>query len=159
MWIRAFVKRCFTNARKTGHGMAQVVARMSKCRAAKFSGVIFERQNVTSECPDGLPKAMRALRYSSGFELVGVPPALVATAARRISLKNISAPTLCAVFERYGCDDEDARGKDVVQWREDDIAMQMEAWSDVRSVLRTETDLLRPEGVELFHESLADMLD
>lgn len=97
---------------------------------------------------------MRPIQYNAEFELIGVPPAVVALAGQRAGIDNMPYATrLCAVFERYGSETLDVRGG------EDEIMRQMEAWCDTGDSLRTETDLLHPEGADLFKEPIYDIFE
>ena len=146
-----------------GHALLIQLAWQCRCHAVKFSGLIFECVPISEHCSDGFPESIRSLQYNADLSIIGVPPTIVALAAQLAASKpNVddlplrSNARLCAVFERFGYD---GTTKESAQNRELDIVKQMEAWCDKGDSLRTETDLLHPEGVQLFRERFYDILD
>lgn len=88
-----------------------------------------------------------------------VPPGIVQrTIWSTQSQSQSQVPRIIAVFERIGSNtrDDDIRAA-ALRTRDDDIEKQYAAWADRRQALRTETDLMHPEGPELYRESFYDM--
>ena len=111
------------------------------------------------EFPDGLPLHVRALCKEQSYELIDVPPGLMQRAAELAAIVDEEATDirLGAVFQKYGVRYvDDARDEAV--FYEKDIEKQLNAWCDYGESLRTETDLLHPEGSDLFHERQIDWI-
>ncbi len=161
LFFRAFRRGLFAIK---GHQFCARIAELSNSRVTKFTGIIFRRQPVSAQCPDGLPSSVAELQQNSDLEIIGVPPALVERAATKAAIPIHCLPELqlCAVFEKYGADGNALLGKegeDYAKFREEDIKLQLESWCDYGESLRTETDVLHPEGADLFLEPLSDILD
>lgn len=145
-----------------GFQFVEEIAELTNCRVAKFSGLIFAKQPISEGCPDGLPTGMAALQRRGDFEIVGIPPSLVQRAAEAAKVREPPGPVtnFCAVFEKYGADGRGVESEaDWARKREEDIQLQMEAWCDFGESMRTETDMLHPDGPDLFLESHSDMAE
>lgn len=145
-----------------GVQFAEEIAELANCRVAKFGGLIFAKQPISENCPDGLPQDMALLLQQNGdLEFIGIPPPLIERAAEiaKVSVPAVPLTSLCAVFEKYGVDRTDVDDGDFERRREEDIQLQMESWCDFGESLRTETDMLHPDGPDLFLESRVDLAE
>lgn len=124
--------------------------------------MLFEKQEVSDESPDGIPSSKAQLRNQVNLALVSVPPGLLLRAASDVDVpaEQVVRTRLCAVFEKYGFSDKYVlMEEERVRKQEDDIATQMRAWCDYGDSFRTETDVLNPDGADLFVEPFTESFD
>lgn len=153
--------KVLTDLRKSlkQHDLITKIAEISQCETARFTGIVYHRNEITDDSPDGLPPGLDKVMNNSELAFINIPPALV----ERISdTHNESIPTLnlLAVFERFGSVEKlDKIKEKFARERDEDVIRQLRAWSDIGDARRTETDLTHIEGAELFREPLFDMFD
>lgn len=129
---------------------------MAQVRSVRSTGLIYVRQPISDDCPDGLPDFLRDVSQNPDIIVVNVPPALVQRAAAGYNCNY--SEQLVALYEILGSTKEELeRSKQDAREREMDIEKQLKAWGDRGESLRTETDILHPEGPELFREPFLDM--
>jgi hypothetical protein len=149
------------------------VTALAACAFVRFTGIVFERQPVGDECPDGIPPEMRAYRENVRYVVVNVPPGVVArvlsqptratgpsAGAYAECLRSTAGQlVLAAVYERCGLDRDDIQDEqEAERGRAADIESQFDAWSDRNDARRLETASFTLDGADLFEESLDDLL-
>jgi hypothetical protein len=150
-----------------GRAFRARVASSSDCEFVRFSGTVFARCAVSDECPDGVPEEMRAFQDDACFVIVDVPPGLVARALASQSSRRSSAATaafashlsslhapVCAVYERHGLDESElSNEQETAEKSDEELEIQLQAWFDIASSRRLETDVFSTSGASLFEES------
>jgi hypothetical protein len=152
-----------------GRSILAHVASLADCEFVRFTGVVFERCHISDRCPDGIPPEMEPYQRDVCFIIVSVPPGLV---ARSLSPPKRRSPAACekfaaylhyanprlgAVYERQGVDvDVLAAEQDLAEKQDNEYYTQLDAWCDIGTSRRIETDLTNPAGISLFEEPRID---
>jgi hypothetical protein len=152
-----------------GRSILAHVASLSECEFVRFTGVVFERCHISDRCPDGIPPEMKPYHRDVGFFIVSVPPGLVARSLSPPKRRSPAAcekfasylhhanPRLCAVYERQGVDvDVLAAEQHLAEKQDTEFYTQLDAWFDIGTSRRIETDLTNPAGISLFEEPRMD---
>jgi hypothetical protein len=149
------------------------VAKRGRCNFARFSGVIFKKEEVFADCPDGIPLAMQHYQKDLSYVVVSVPPGIVARSVaqpKRVPgteadaysqhlANSVADVPLAAVFTRHGVDsDVLQREQAMLDAQAAELEVQLRAWSDVGDVRRVESNASSVDGVNLYEESLDDLL-
>lgn len=97
--------------------------------------MVFPRCDYTDDCPEGVPVEYQTYLYNARYIVIDVPPVLMVKPFRWGGSKRI-----CVIYEKLGVDQEELEQlQEIIDAREEDIKIQMNAWSDMGDVLRTET--------------------
>lgn len=130
-------------------------------RFIKFSGIIFEKVAISETSPNGIPECLQHFYLRADYSVIDIPPGILHQAsANTLPDLDVQQVHLSALFEKYGAPAVvmSAAQKDLSDF-EYDLERQLLSWSNTGESRRTETDVLSPNGVELFQESLIDLLD
>lgn len=124
------------------------------------------RMDIDDATPDGVPSSLSEFQSRADIVFIEIPPGILQRARRQLAESDASQvqtfleSNWCALFEIFGETPETSNiSQNILTDLHRDLNQQLISWSDRRMTLRTETDLSRTDGPELFHEDYLSHID